>query len=599
MLKFERKIIITRLFFFCVLMSSLIYFAGCSMDKSSKKGIRLDKGESISLYRNIPVDDPNRDPNWKWFEYKENGYTMYARVGSSNSDIKTIENKQLPFFRDEGPAAKHLFYMDQSKVDMHPEKGWVLLLRDFGTESNAPPLPFFVLYNQARGVLRYFFYNARISNDYTYALARLKFQNIDNANSALSFDAQDKAFWSEYDKNYEMVSITKMEFSQWSYADFQVGYDPNIKDNTMLWFDLRGVKESEITLKGDIALTQVLEEQNLSTSAFDNIIPAVMSGYSYYKNSQSAITGLKNQALKNPDAWYSGLIMNLAVGTPLSQYGPAIAGLAGGLFTLFGSSDQSAPVPLKFEGTIELDGTVTLEQPIFSLGMKIPGANYYNNADDYHIPLNHDVPLGVFMLKKRPKLGWRKGRIWSSGESDYFKIAADLTQPLEFIINPNISGYKLKTVEVSYVCSDKEIEFENSFEEINQFYANHNFYTDTLFLNVCDKYKMGRAKDITIRLNNGALATLNGYYGACYGAECNSDDLNMYIGGSAGNGDKEKVDIAVKVILEPIKVDVNDSREDVTLIKVYNPEYVKDPHRNIPCVEGSNLPEGHCLEFCH
>ena len=67
-------------------------------------------------------------------------------------------NVLLPYYASTGPAAAELNISGDR--DILPSQGWVLVVRDFGS-GGAPPtsLPYFILYNKYRGLLRLFYWS--------------------------------------------------------------------------------------------------------------------------------------------------------------------------------------------------------------------------------------------------------------------------------------------------------------------------------------------------------------------------------------------------------------------------------------------------------
>ena len=91
---------------------------------------------------NRPMDnnDPNRDPNWVWYEANQRFVTLYP-AGLPPQDVT------LPFFDNTGPATAFITDLTDGPMDIYPNQGWELVLRDFGTPQTQQPIPFFILYN--------------------------------------------------------------------------------------------------------------------------------------------------------------------------------------------------------------------------------------------------------------------------------------------------------------------------------------------------------------------------------------------------------------------------------------------------------------------
>jgi hypothetical protein len=75
--------------------------------------------------------DPNNDPNWDW--RASTTYTIYPHL-PSGAPIYTTS----PFYQGG---------IGEAVIDNHPDDGWRLLQRDFGTSTRGQAIPYFALYN--------------------------------------------------------------------------------------------------------------------------------------------------------------------------------------------------------------------------------------------------------------------------------------------------------------------------------------------------------------------------------------------------------------------------------------------------------------------
>ncbi len=86
-----------------------------------------------SLFRSIPSTDPNRDPNWDFWTNRS--YTFYyQKDGQIKSMLPPYD--RLPYFITNHPTSSN----DLANPDVFPEDGWMLVIRDFGTPTQAPAL---------------------------------------------------------------------------------------------------------------------------------------------------------------------------------------------------------------------------------------------------------------------------------------------------------------------------------------------------------------------------------------------------------------------------------------------------------------------------
>lgn len=186
----------------------------------SLSGINLDSFSQTLKSGIVNTNNPNLDPNWKWYENNEPLDLWY----SGQNQIHHInKNVYLPFFN----SGDELNTITGEK-DMYPEDGWMLMCRDFGTFEEAPKQPFFVLYNINSGVMRFIFYNAQETN-YTLYKAELSFKSEAQTAPILTFTDESKPFLNDYDNTKKEVFMGEAaRFDGWFYADFHLfGYDPN------------------------------------------------------------------------------------------------------------------------------------------------------------------------------------------------------------------------------------------------------------------------------------------------------------------------------------------------------------------------------------
>lgn len=88
----------------------------------------------------MEANDPNRTSSWEWFHNQP--VEMYS---SANDSSVTRHSANLPYFTPGSILNSH------SQIDAYPADGWMLVHRDFGTEKEAQPFPFFTLHNRYRG----------------------------------------------------------------------------------------------------------------------------------------------------------------------------------------------------------------------------------------------------------------------------------------------------------------------------------------------------------------------------------------------------------------------------------------------------------------
>ncbi|WP_257456854.1 hypothetical protein [Archangium lipolyticum] len=348
----------------------------------------------------MPVGDPNLDPNWDWTPSGA-GHTLYFtdQLGIVRSTVR-----QLPFYTAGHP-------LNTLEKDMYPQDGWVLAYRDFGTPTAAPDVPFFVLYNKYRGILRVMLFNSR-ELTYTRFNLELSFKSSTAAGALLTYSDATRAFLNDYDATkVESFMVEANSINGWIYGDFMLtGYDPALNDATQLRLQLRGMDVSNVTLEStEFTLSQVFSDANPGSSSNlgSNLVESATKGHKYYKDVASAVKSVRETASKAADGtWWKSIVQGL-VGTPsspsaLSKIAPIVGGLVGFITTFIGGLDDPAPrEPLNFQGSLKMSGTITLSAPLYALDFATKYTIGGGNPPDYYRPLN-DISWGIFNLASKP-----------------------------------------------------------------------------------------------------------------------------------------------------------------------------------------------------
>lgn len=347
-------------------------------------------------------NNPNLDPNWKW--YNNIPQTLYFK--GDNGIIHKLDNISLPFFDNGSP----LVAVDDKK-DMYPEDGWMLFSRDFGTSTQAPSQPFFVLYNKYSGVLRYIFYNAqRIS--YSFFKGELSFLDERQAAAIMTFTDDVKPFLNDFDKSKAECFVGKVnKYEGWGYADFSLfGYDPNLNRNARIRINIVGINSLKLSAAStDFTLEQIMDNSKLSGSKGNgvDVIKSINEGVKYYNSINSLTTTLKKEVKKYDDDpkkeapwWYKGVKSLLGKADII----PAIGGIAGFVKTAFFGKDPTTPKPINFKGSLKFEGDITGEIPLCTNDFILnPNAPLNPDGSEYY-KVVQNIPIGVFNLVNAPNL---------------------------------------------------------------------------------------------------------------------------------------------------------------------------------------------------
>ncbi len=348
------------------------------------------------MNRPMSTDDPNRDPDWVWYDINQRFVTLYPRGYS-----RPTANEILPFFDNSGPATAFITDLTDGPMDIYPDQGWELVLRDFGTPEGPQDMPFFLLYNKYRGLLRLFYWDPDERN-YTRALGTLTFQNNSRttANMALSFD---NATLDNYKSKeaYEQIAVGEYINQTWCFMDFDVsGYDPSAESTVdpKMIIKLYGRDESELVVEG----TLDFEYEKGSVTAVQKIGDSYTKAAKRYKGITDAKKVYKEWGEVEPGKWYSDILKG-ASDVAANDFIPFLGAAAGILDLAIGNGKKA---PLLKKAYLKLNGTITQEEPIGSLTFRVPGAISSNPSDDAisnRLPL-YDVPLGVFNLRSIPEV---------------------------------------------------------------------------------------------------------------------------------------------------------------------------------------------------
>ena len=350
--------------------------------------------EIISLNRHLgQKSGDNRDPDWDWT--LNTAYELRSTAG-------TFHNVRLPYYANSGPAAALL--NDSAGRDIAPEDGWELVLRDFGP---GIVIPYFILYNKYRGILRFFYYST-LPQSFSHAIARLSYQTQSTSRTGAHFTFLDQnRYVSNYDPARSQIVVGSVAYLQWAFFDFDVsGYDPGIalKSDPTFVIEIAGVTETDLTATGEVDLITGPVNSTKSGGGF-NIAGAyknVMKRHKDVKSFKSEITSLAESA---GSAWWAGplnAIKNLTDKSWFSALGPVAGFLE---FVIGGGSRKSTlPAPLATKGSVQLKGTLTTQSALYQLIMRVPGSHHLTpgiDAASNVLPL-YDQPLGVLNVSKPP-----------------------------------------------------------------------------------------------------------------------------------------------------------------------------------------------------
>lgn len=353
-------------------------------------------GMSISLNSMVGRSSVYRDPNWDWTV--NTTYTL-------KTPSQTFYGVRLPYYASGGPAARDLNIAGDR--DIHPEDGWVLVLRDFGPVA----VPYYILYNRYRGILRFFYYST-LPQTFSKVVGSLSFQGSTTSTTGGFFTLIDdqSGYYNGYDPTRVQIAVGQVEWQRWAYLDFDVsGYDPNIgsKNDPTLTLAITGVTTTNLVASGSLDLTTMTV--NSTDGSGGGLFNSATALYKNVRKRDKAVSDFKDwittKADDNPTQWWAAPIRAIAGLTEKSWFG-ALGPVAGILDFVIGggSSSSDPPAPMSTRGSVDLEGELTTQGALYSLILRVPGSNHVTpgtDADSNILPL-YDVPLGVFNVLSKP-----------------------------------------------------------------------------------------------------------------------------------------------------------------------------------------------------
>ncbi|MCT4671726.1 MAG: T9SS type A sorting domain-containing protein [Prolixibacteraceae bacterium] len=339
----------------------------------------------------------------------------------------------------------------RTNKDYLPEKGWVLITKDFGAKKR-PILyrfPYFILYNKYTSILRLYAYN-QSQNEYTKALISLKWDKNFDETSLLTHGnvygyANDHYMNKKRDEGINHINYSYIP-NGWFYADFFMAFDHNTSSqkNYFLNFDIYPIITSKITAESILEADIVSKDVSTSNSALEekenndngnkvydfvkdtkNIISKIptskeidkglnkmskdLEKLTKDKNAPKLITKLNNINKKFQAGNFLKGIKKVA--DIASSAVPVISAISSA-FDFFIDSPETEvnkPVvmaPMVMTGKSTINGTIETKTYSASLALEIPGSKH-NKVGDRFIsggtPV-YDCPLGVISLEKTPNV---------------------------------------------------------------------------------------------------------------------------------------------------------------------------------------------------
>jgi Secretion system C-terminal sorting domain len=428
-----------------------------------------------------------------------NQYTLNI-INTASNQTSTITRFNPWFWEQANINTQYL--QDQPKIakDFEPTNGWDLVTYYFGGTNDPKLVPYIILYNRHRGILRTFFYiPTNIGFEYNAGRIEVEFKRDGSAplgkqieSALLTFSQSPFKAVDKFDKKLKASApiIVNSEGNFWLYADFPMAYDP-CTCNYISRINVKPIlfKTQQVELiQDDISKSTITP-----TSVSGNGISPVISGFN--KDLEKAIKTISavGKTLKSGTDLVEGIVpANIVYETKTNIYAsedpnvvfivpttttksvpfkfPSWFKQAAGIFGSFlgvvellsGEGDPTpvvAPKGLKYK----ISGTISTEFPLTAADLFVPGSNWPSNTGtDLTKPLYNNT-LGVFSLVETPRVNFNSSSQISQGPSysyantfgqtlsttDYRFIKWDfqLQDDIRYAINP-ASGYSSTPVDI-------------------------------------------------------------------------------------------------------------------------------------------------------
>jgi len=414
----------------------------------------LAAGTGHAAIRAMAKDDPNLDPAWDW--RPDLPQPLYSSV---NGGAVERHWARLPHHTP-GSVLNGL-----QALDFEPEDGWVLVHRDFGTQAEAQPFPFFTLYNQYRGLFRVMLFNAA-HREGSYFLGELSFldgERYASGRAALfTFADPDpglsRMYLNQYDPKLTLTAFSNMTaYGSWAVFDFPlVGFDPGLPGkDPILVFKLTSIEKQALSLKtaGDLQLFQLVEGGEArpdGASPAGRVLAAAHHGATTYKTVdafiQNELFSEAGSTRHQREPWYRAA--RAIAQSALGSYLPLVGAMAGVIESFIGGATQAAEwEPLKFTGQFQFntEGAVLTRRDLWFHNLFLNAGPAGDTRAQR--PLR-PVPWGIYnfpaacSLRLTPAPGRLGG--WGGGGN------ARLVQPPEIQVNPG-SGMDLTAIRVAFL----------------------------------------------------------------------------------------------------------------------------------------------------
>ena len=417
--------------------------------------------------------------DWDW-ELDRNDLN-YHRMWTARFERNDIQPFDAPWINPSGALLNKI----ADTQDFKKEDGWYLVARNFGEYDTGTDYPYFVLYNQIRGLLRVFVKLGNSNNTFTKIAIGL--ENVPDLGATTSILSASNSFMKSPDKYFENHSegggetiinyCGEVGVTGWVVSQFRPVFDPNLRSDvftdTKITVNVLGVTNADLKINGQSTMSSVSfagNKSQLNSSGNDEnkldktekVFEHITKIDKYRENINEygkkiveqtkpfhSLSSLKKFGAFLEEATSDSDVFGKILGgvSETGPYGTAAVGVIKFFSGVFGKENPSSNSPLPFVPTItntNLTGFINWNVSLQSFNLRVPGAK--SSGENITNQPFYDCPLGIFNLLETPKLSKHR---WDGGDARWYCTYKALN-PLKFAVNKS-SGHKIKSVEVAFV----------------------------------------------------------------------------------------------------------------------------------------------------
>ncbi|GAB5527622.1 MAG: hypothetical protein Roseis2KO_54940 [Roseivirga sp.] len=414
--------------------------------------------------RAIPNGDPNLNANFNW---DTSSWTVYFTNGNGN--VSSAISTNNPFHTDDiyGSSVS----ADQ---DYKASQGWMLVARDFGTPTSAPTIPWILLYNKYRGLLRLCAFRTSLLGT-SYQSTEVFLDNSTTIPDLFEF-ADDPI----------QIATTESGNQEWMVSEFNLqGYESSIHQQARLKIKFREITNFSLALNGNVSLSGKAQPKPKKRSVSGTVYDVSTHSSKIWSSiGQFGKDNFKNKV------------------TFIAKNALGITGGVGGLVKSLTSSGTAPTYNISLEGNVSLDGNMTQTTPVGSVEVFL---RHDANRGTQAIALQ-SIPWGVMNYNSAVTLTNEEIMTGGGGgeEEDDGNIVERVSTSSGFfnnilVTNPSITS-SISTIEAGWVIAGQDnivFRTQSAFQSIGYFKESA--------IGTQESFKIPEAVAIRITYSNGDI----------------------------------------------------------------------------------------------